>query len=630
MSNLYIPMCGLFCAILLTICFFSKERIENKDTKLFKYMIITSLIDSICMVFIILTAYFNPKNEILLKILNKIDYIQFLIWFSTFFLYIFHISTYERDKENKIYNIVKKYVIVFNIVFGIIILLTQVKLFNEGNTMYSYGDSCNILYIASGCYFILIIFAMLSNVKKIFSKKYIPFFVLIIMTIFVIIMRSINPGLVVISAAIVYVNLIMYFTIENPDVKMLEEVTIAKETAERANRAKTDFLSSMSHEIRTPLNAIVGFSECILEEHDMKKVKNDAKDIIMASQNLLEIVNGILDISKIEADKMEINSSEYSLVNNMNNIAKLMIPRIGEKPILLKTKFAKDIPDVLYGDIGKIKQIVTNLLTNAVKYTDKGIINFEINCLNKGGVCTLVISVEDTGRGIKPEKIDSIFNKFERLEEDRNTTLEGTGLGLAITKRMAEMMGGKVVVQSKYGSGSKFTVYLKQKIVNKPATLKEEVFNSNEKFDCSGKRVLVVDDNNINLKVAVRLLEPFKMYITTCQSGQECIDMANRELFDLILLDDMMPGLTGKETLVKLQENPNFNVPVVALTANAIEGMKEEYLKLGFNDYLAKPIDKLELERVLRKLLGDSKDVMKNTFEPLPNELFDMNIPLKK
>ena len=422
----------------------------------------------------------------------------------------------------------------------------------------------------------------------------------------------------------------MYFTIENPDLKMIHELNAAKDAAERANRAKSDFLSNMSHEIRTPLNAIVGFSECILNENDLESAKSDAKDIVMASQNLLEIVNGILDISKIEADKMEIVEAEYNLRDNLDSLAKLMIPRIGEKPIEFQTKFAPDIPPVLYGDSAKVKQIISNILTNAVKYTERGIITFEVNCINKDNACSLVISVEDTGRGIKTDKIDTIFNKFERLEEDRNTTLEGTGLGLAITKRLVEMMGGKIVVQSKYGAGSKFTVYLKQEIRNTPQKQEKVYAVTVANADFSNKKILVVDDNGINLKVATRLLQPFKVIVEECESGEDCLErIKDGASYDLILMDDMMPRITGTETFHELEKLPDFKTPVVVLTANAIEGMRDKYLQEGFTDYLAKPIDKLELERVLGLTLAHTNEEVKEIFEPLPEELFDINVPLK-
>ena len=243
-------------------------------------------------------------------------------------------------------------------------------------------------------------------------------------------------------------------------------------------------------------------------------------------------------------------------------------------------------------------------MTNAIKYTERGLITFEVSCINYKNTTRLMISIEDTGRGIKPDKIDKLFTKFNRLEEDRNTTLEGTGLGLAITKSLVEMMNGKIIVQSKYGSGSKFTVYLSQKIVSMNDNVVEDDVKEIELVDYSSKKVLVVDDNNLNIKVAVRLLRNFKIVPDTCVSGIECLEKVKENKYDLILLDDMMPKFSGVDTFHKLKENEDFETPVVILTANAITGMKEKYMKEGLDDYLAKPIDKLELIRVLDKFLN--------------------------
>ena len=331
---------------------------------------------------------------------------------------------------------------------------------------YTTGPGINFVLIPIGFACFVWLIKCLMNIKKLNEKQYLPIIVMIVLLITVGLLQTYDRRYLIIVTCQTIVTILMFHTIENPDIKMIEALDFATKQAEKANRAKTDFLSSMSHEIRTPLNAIVGFSECIKTETSLDAAQRDADDIIMASQNLLEIVNGILDISKIEADQMEVVNSKYELIPNLENLCKLIKPRIAEKPIEFISNFSDDLPVGLYGDIGKIKQIITNLLTNAAKYTTAGKITFSVSCVNEADQSSLIFSVEDTGRGINPDKVDKLFTKFNRLDEDRNTTAEGTGLGLAITKSLVEMMGGKIVVQSVYGKGSKFTVYLKQRILN--------------------------------------------------------------------------------------------------------------------------------------------------------------------
>ena len=397
----------------------------------------------------------------------------------------------------------------------------------------------------------------------------------------------------------------MNFTIENPDVKMLEQVEMSKIQAEKANNAKTEFLSSMSHEIRTPLNAIVGFSDCIGDAETLSEAKENARDIINASETLLEIVNGILDISKIEAGKIEIVNSKYNAPETFLELAKLITPKMKEKGLDFTYKIAPDLPKTLYGDHANLKKIVTNLLSNACKYTEHGFVHYEVNCVNTKDLSKLIITVEDSGRGIKKESIDKMFTKFQRLDEDRNTTIEGTGLGLAITKQLIELMGGKIIVHTIYGEGSKFTVVINQRIENEDIKNTKKVKTT---LDLNNVRILMVDDTALNLKVACKLLEKYNAnQIVTSDSGFDCIERIKRgEVYDLILLDDMMPKMSGVETLRHLKEIPGFNIPTIALTANAITGMREKYLADGFNDYLAKPIEKEQLIQVINQVLGRS------------------------
>ena len=615
MHNLYFPICAVLINALIFLIFFAKERVNNSETKIYSLLISIGFLESFlaCTLVLLMNIFGKPP---FIYILHRIDYILMLMWVWTLFDYVLVISNLKKKSVKEI----QKYTFIYNVFVFISFFFVNLNVINENGIIDTNGTAMNILFFSIGIYVVFMITLMIIGIKnnkdKISRKKFIPLIFLGILAIVSMIIRSIAPEILLISLVAAYSHLIMYFTIENPDVKMIKELEYAKGQAEKANLAKSDFLSSMSHEIRTPLNAIVGFSECILEENDLESAKEDARDIVIASQNLLEIVNGILDISKIEADKMEIVEINYNPRENFENLAKLMVPRIGEKPIILNTKLPEDLPGTLYGDCGKVKQIVTNILTNAVKYTEKGEINFEVNCINTNNECSLVISVEDTGRGIQDDKIESLFAKFERLDEDKNTTTEGTGLGLAITKKLTEMLGGTIVVQSKYGEGSKFTVYLKQQIVslNEDITKAKET-NDNIKIDYSSKKILIVDDNNINIKVAERLLREYKLNVESVISGFECLDKIKKGIkYDLILLDDMMPKMSGVETLHELKKIDDFNTPTIALTANALSGMREKYLEEGFNDYLSKPIEKLELKRVLETYLSDgtTNDTNKN------------------
>ena len=597
MGNGYLTGCALTVVILITIMLIIKKSINNVETKIFKRMLLCNILESLTTTTIVIVALIWNQTFVL-ELLNRIDVILIVTWCSLMFTYIYYIS-----KPTPIQNI-KKRLWLFNGIVFLLALFLPVEIINSNGIMDSTGPLTYLGFVIAALYIVMMLYVLLTSSKekkKLNKNKYIPFYFLIGLLIVVAILRLVIPSINFISILLSLIDLIMIFTIENPDLKMIEALNVAKDQAEKANQAKTDFLSSMSHEIRTPLNAIVGFSSCIEDAKTLDEAKENAKDVVTASNTLLEIVNGILDISKIEAGKMEITNANYQAYDTFKELGKLMIPRATERGLDLQIHIAEDIPKTLYGDAANVKKVITNILSNAVKYTKKGYVKYDVSCVKNGDICRIIVSVEDTGRGIKPENIDKLFNKFERLDEDRNTTVEGTGLGLAITKQLVEMMGGKIIVQSVYGSGSKFTIILNQKIVSEGE--KVTVMNENESGTISllGKRVLVVDDNMLNLKVAGKILEKYNpKELVNVSSGFECIDkIKSGEQFDLILMDDMMPKMSGTETLAKLKEIPGFQTPVVALTANAINGMREKYLSAGFNDYLAKPIEKEPLEKLL-------------------------------
>ena len=624
MEGILLPICSCVFSTLLIIIYFSKERVNLLENKIYSRMLLLSLIDGILVTIVqgIALDGVSDSELLIISIINKLDFVALMYYTGCMFYYTLLVTIPENKSNKKIAYYVMNAI---NLIAVISIVFLDVQVIQNGHNYSITGSASIITYLVCGIHLLCSIVTVFIFHKK-RDIRHIPIYAIIVIIGILFILFRLNPYLIVISITLTFINYLMYHTIENPDVKMIEELELAKNQAEKANHAKTDFLSSMSHEIRTPLNAIVGFSECVLSSNTLEEAKENSADIINASKTLLEIVNGILDISKIESGKLEIINSSYKAKELLESVATLVRPRMEEKGLDFQISISDDIPEILYGDHSNLKKIVTNLLSNASKYTEHGFVKYSVSCINNNNICRLIITVEDSGRGIKEENISKLFTKFQRLDEDRNTTIEGTGLGLAITKKLLELMGGKIVVQSRYGEGSKFTAIVDQKIeiIKNLNTAPVEVITKSK--DVSGKKVLIVDDNTLNLKVASKLLEKYKLNIETVDSGLACIEKINSgSIYDMILMDDMMPKMSGVETLNELKKQSDFTTPVIALTANAISGMKEKYISCGFNDYLAKPINKTELETIVYKYLNTTGSTKTNIdFGELPKEVYQI------
>ena len=388
-----------------------------------------------------------------------------------------------------------------------------------------------------------------------------------------------------------------------------------KEQAEEANKAKTMFLANMSHEIRTPMNAIMGTTEMILRENTSEAVENHANSIKNAGNILISIINDILDFSKIESGKMNVNDVNYKPGFLIKDITDSIKTKLEEKGIMFEIHVKETLPKVLHGDETHVRQVFTNILTNAVKYTQRGYVAMNVDWELQNGMALIRVSVEDTGCGISEEHMKTLFNSFERADMIKNRTIEGTGLGLAITKRLIENMGGSISVKSTYGEGSIFSFYFYQGIVDYAPTgdynvltekEEEELKSSNESFIAPMAKVLAVDDNVTNIKVIQGILSMYQIRVDTATSGQECLEKLQSNHYHLILMDQMMPIMDGIETTRAIRELPDKevrNIPVIALTANAIRGAREMFMENGFQDYISKPMDIGILEKILRKYL---------------------------
>lgn len=610
-TGLMLTMGSLLFIILLLLVYFSKQRFLSMRNKIYRYMLIAVLILLITEILATFCVGLCGSDFANL-LMYRIHWSTGLIWFGLLYYYsMVFISEIKVDNFMELVKYTKTSKII-GIVFLILSLIYFIVPFERLDPSYiSYIPGPASYYVLAFCalsVFLIVIYILKHGKNASFRTKASVWIMVIEMAI-IFALQLAFPTIAFSAIGAALQMFFLYFNVENPDLKIIKEVEALKSDIERSNRAKSDFLSNMSHEIRSPMNAIVGFSETLLNSptFDEKSARSDIDHIASAGNNLLDIINNILDISKIESGKETLEKKEYMLSNVIMELTSIIEARLGTKPVKLMVNVDKIIPSKFYGDKGKLFQILLNILTNAVKYTEVGKIKLDVTGERTGDHEKLLFKVSDTGYGIKKEDYNKLFEKFSRLENATTNEIEGTGLGLVITKKYTDLMNGKIWFESEYEVGTTFYLEITEKIVDyKPiGEITEPIKNDKEieYLDCSSYSVLIVDDNKLNIKVASRILGKYGFNIDTSDSGKDCIyKIKEGKHYDIIFLDHMMPEMDGIETLHILKKLDGYELPpIVALTANAITGMKEMYLKEGFDEYLSKPINIAELNKLINR-----------------------------
>lgn len=602
---------GTFILLLiLTIIYFHNQKFDMPRNRIYKILLVmTGIVSAVEIAYMISIAYL--KIEILSYILYKTDIVLQTTWWTILLLY--YASLVSPKEYTTVREVVKNSKALLSwVAFSIIATIGFVLIKHTGMTIHTinflHGASAYYLTVSAAIVEGIAFYIISKNKDKILKMERTAFYLGVIIVGLYVLLQYIFKSVSFLPACYALIVYIIYFCAENPDIQVNNEINKAQGDIEQSNHTKTDFLSNMTYEIKTPMNLISSLCDELINmpTFDEKLFREDIQQIVMSGNSLLDIVNNILDISRIETGKQVLIEKEYKVVDLLTDIVNITKSKIGSKPVKLMVNVDQNISSVVNGDYSKIYQVLVNILANAAKFTDVGRITITLSSNKVNDVENLLFKISDTGMGIKEEAQANIYEKGTKVDNS-DSEIEGSGFGLAITKQYVETLNGKISFESKFRVGTTFYVEIPQKIVDATTignTVQQQTKpESNEKIDCSAFTALVVDDNLLNIKVAKRLLEGYKLNVESCTSGKDCVYKIKEGVkYDAIFMDHMMPEMDGIETLHVLKKLDGYDLPpIIALTANAVAGMKEMYLAEGFDDYLSKPINAAELDRVMNK-----------------------------
>ena len=593
MNELQLPICAAIFLALLCIVYFSKERLNLIENRLYSVMLVTGLIDSIIIIIerlLVLNGDITTVSsgtKFILQCTNKLDFLVLIIYTTCAFLYTLLI-TYPNMKEKikKLINVT----LVLDIIVYSIILMSNVDLITNGSIISVSGQAIVITYVFGGLYLIISMIMALLNIGKL-TKRHIPIIsAIFILIILVLIFRS-NPYIMIISITIAFVNYLMFFTIENPDIKMIEELTKAKALVEKNNNDKSIFIFNTAQQIRYPLNMIDQRADQILDEDNLDEIKNMAVDIKNAKQRISYVLNGAMDVSTIDAKKIKIVDSKYSLSNLLTEICLKFKSMATEKNLEFRKNIEESLPETLYGDSIRLKQIISALLLNAIKYTKEGFVELNVNTVITYDVCRLVISVKDSGIGVNAEKLNKIFSQNDNTKIEDVDSKEMT---LDTAKKVVNLIGGTITVRSEKNKGSEFTLIVDQKIASSDDKI-DNIINEYKKLEDKIK-ILLVDDNEEERILLTKKLGGISK-LTATKNGEECLKrIRNKEKYDVLLIKESMEKLDAYQTIKKAKILEFVPDKIIVLADN-----KEEEEKLTINGYNAIFFDTSE-QQFIKKL----------------------------
>ncbi len=612
-SSVGFTISGFIFALLIAIIYFSKKKYTSVEHKLFGFLLIWTIILLLLEFYCVFSMRYRNLHPVLNEIFCRLYVFGSTMWIISVVIYTMILNNKEAYKTTS--DVFKRPINSLAIAFGVIMFAIscfQPLKYTSGinNELYVIGGpAVTSLYIVSVFVGAYLVFILIRNKNKasLFKRSPIIFFIMSYLIMFVIqyFYTDFNDLTFMFSLVVVA----MYFTVVSQDYKLVTDLEEATVVAEKANEDKTEFLSRMSHEIRTPMNAIMGFSESLLSDPDAltkDKIIENASSIRLASNNLVSTINNILDITLIESGNVTVKERKYSIGEIASELQSYAEPRVDTSKINFAINIDENIPSFLYGDADKIKTALLNILGNSIRYTITGEIKIDVSASVENGFATLKFVISDTGIGIKDEEFDKIFVKFAKIDTGIKDIEGGAGLGLAISKALIDMMDGTIYYSSSFNVGTTFTISLKSKVIDyhkfgSLESYKKSIELSKEKLDCIGKKIMIVDDNKLNLKVIYNMLKKYNADVIMVDSGKHCVDLIkNDEHFDLIIIDHLMPDLNGVDTMKQLKAlNKDSIPPVIVTTANITEELKTTYQQVGFSGYLTKPIDEERVSNLL-------------------------------